>query len=304
METTPKAASIPLKASDHKGNLTRTQLYSLVALLSALILGLSAYIIFIKIKRECDVCQDQKSQVTSTVDTPSDNTSTEETQNDGNPTDSFDDQSNYYIHSNGKWLIRYPRFNKMHASCEGKMNNSDLIKVPINVYEVPGESSFYLSAEIAVIVRHVFTKEGTIETDWATCTVVPTSLDLLMNGYKDEGLPPGSSNLWPYSNIRINYNSIENENDLNTLAQSMYQGCYAGSKELISSNPTVYQVDLVNKNGEKSHYPPEPNDTCFINSSFIFQYSPENRSAIISSGYQDPIFNGSNGQWKPEIVFY
>jgi len=212
---------------------------------------------------------------------------------------SIDDKTYKYVNYLIGFSIKYPKYNLIPSTCEERQNDKNG-SAPMRVFEVPNENSLYISEESIVSVKNKQLAGGGYQYDFSTCKVTPNSLDLIRNGY-DNGIPSPNNISKPIA-LQFDYLKIENDNDLQALAQSMYKGCYVGQKQLIKNSTDVYQIKLVNKNGQPGSFD-DPNTTCLTNFVYMFLYSPKNKAAVITSGFQDAPFNGTNGQAEPEIEF-
>ena len=230
------------------------------------------------------------------------------TKNEVNPTKngagteiiSLDRKTSKYINHDLGFSIKYPSYNQTPSTCAERQTDKNGT-VPLKVYEVPNQNSFFISEATYIAVKEKQVSGGGWQYDFSTCKVMQNSLNLITNGF-DNGMPDTDGmhiNISKPNALQINYQKVNNDTDLQSLAQTLYKGCYIGDKQLVKNSSGVYQVKLVAKNGQNN----DPESGCFTNFVYLFQYSPKNHIAVITSGYQNSPFNGTNGQYEPEIDF-
>lgn len=248
----------------------------------------------------------QSEQPTTSITVPTSNPSTGNSVT--NPTKSItgteivsvDDKTNKYINHDFGFSIRYPKYNQTPSTCQERQADKTGA-VPLKVFEVPNINTLYISEESVIEIKNKQVAGGGYQYDFSTCKVVPNSLDLIKNGYNNGMVDTNKMQIdvTRPSALQFNYQKVDNDNDLQTLAQSLYNGCYIGAKQLAKNSNDVYQIKLADKNGQNGN----PESGCFTNFIYLFLYSPKNHVAVITSGFQNGPFFGTNEQVVPDIEF-
>ncbi len=208
--------------------------------------------------------------------------------------------ANTYINKEYSFKVTYPKTTGVFLSC--KQNDHSLKQNPLKVIEDKKNNTFYISEANTREMTYILQSNGKYIPDYKNCQIVKNNLNLIKNGYIN-----GRSDLEEYpSNIskpfamRFTYSKIENENDLNNLAHKIYPNCYVKETELNKNMAGVYNVYLADKNGLND----DPDGKCWTNFVYFFYYSPANKSAVITSGFQNGPFFPEKGNGVPVIEFF
>ena len=204
-----------------------------------------------------------------------------------------------YINHKHGFSVAFPSYNKSATTCQEKQLNQ-VGEMPLKVFETPDNNTLFISEENVLTVKHKQLPSGGYQYDFSTCENVQNSINLIENGY-DNGITDTNNigiNIAKPNALQVNYKKISNDGDLEALAQTLYKGCYIDEKNPLQNSEGVYQVRLADKYGQNG-----PESECFTNFVYIFLYSPDNEVAVLTSGFQDAPFNGTNGQSEPEIEF-
>lgn len=219
--------------------------------------------------------------------------------------------TNKYINKDLGFSVTYPKYSLIYRTCdEAKVNQTN--PVLMTIFEDPEANTFYISNNIYVKIKAKQIASDTFGSEYSSCEVVLNNLDLIKNGY-DSYEGTDSEKLFKNNTspaLQISYRKIENDIDLQTLAQSIYKGCYIGPKEeivnadFVSASSPLYKIKLVNQNGQLGDGVFDSASTCITNFYYYFIYNPSSQVAIISSGMQDAPFYGANGQTHPKFEFF
>jgi hypothetical protein len=211
---------------------------------------------------------------------------------------SLDDKTLTYINHKYNFSVSFPKYNLEATTCQ-ELQNQKTGLVPEVLFEKNSDNEIYISNSIIVRLANTQQSDGGYMANWDDCQVIKNSIDAIDNGL-DEGFPGG--NYYP-SAVKVKYATIQTTDDLENLAQSMYQGCHPGRQKATKQDASVYQVELVDSAGQShtSFGPDMPE--CMTNFAYYFLYSPTYKVAVISNGFQDVPFNGSNGQSEPSFHF-
>jgi hypothetical protein len=204
-----------------------------------------------------------------------------------------------YINYKYGFSVAFPSYNKSATTCQEKQLNQ-VGEMPLKVFEISNDNTLFISEKSVLIVQHKQLPSGGYQSDFSTCKSVQNNINLIENGY-DNGMSDSNNlgiNITRPNALQITYKKISNDSDLDVLAQTLYSGCYVDEKSPLQNYENVYRVKLADKNGQNG-----PESECFINFVYIFLYSPDNEVAVLTSGFQDAPFNGTNGQSEPKIEF-
>ncbi|GEM_PF-7018986 len=213
---------------------------------------------------------------------------------------SVDEKTDKYVHHALGFAIPYSKYSLGRSNCSDFKNGNFKGLIPLEVFEDKAAGKIYIAESLFLEAKQAVAPDGMITVDYSTCTVIPTTLGIITNNpqkklYDNNTLIPSGP-----ASLMFTYKRVENDNDLQSLAQSVHPNCFIGSKNPIKNNPEVYTVELVNKTGKSIGNTPESG--CFLNFSYLFQYSPKNRVAVITSGLQEAL-SWANGQKEPMIEF-
>lgn len=209
-----------------------------------------------------------------------------------NETIQTDAKTSKYVDYEHGFAIIYPTYNQEPSDC-AQLQAQTFGAVPLKTFVDQPENIVYVASQTILKWQDKKTIFG-LQADPATCQVVPNSLDLLKNGYI---VMSGSTQKRYPASIKFHFDKVSNDADLSTFAKVFHPGCFAGDKTLVKKTTDTYQVKLVDQAGITTN----PDSGCFTNFAYMFYYSPQTQTAIISNAYQEPPFNGSNGQIEPGV---
>jgi hypothetical protein len=211
----------------------------------------------------------------------------------------FGTNTKKYINYEYGFSVVFPSYNKSATTCQEKQLNQTG-EMPLKVFESPNNNTLFISEEYVLTVQHKQLSSGGYQYDFSTCKKVQNNINLIENGY-DNGIPDINNleiNITKPNTLQVNYKKVASDDDLEALVQTLYNGCYVGEKNPLQNYEDVYQVKLTDKNGQNG-----PESECFTNFVYIFLYSPDKGVAVLTNGFQDAPFNGTNGQSEPKIEF-
>jgi len=205
---------------------------------------------------------------------------------------------NTYTNEEYGFIVRFPKYSWGESCTPSRDINEDVL---LTAFDDKKTNSIFIDSVKIAKLKYKLQKNGKYEDDYSTCEIVPNNLNLIKNGY-DNGRPyvnEYSSNISKRSPFVIKYSRIENENQLNELAQSLYDStCIAYKKSPVERSSGVFYVTLADKNGNNLM-----DGDCTTNFLYHFLYSPEHKSALITSGYQDGPFFTKDWSYQPEFEF-
>lgn len=206
-----------------------------------------------------------------------------------------DSQTQKYVNHTYGFSITFPKLNKAPINCK-QWQESKTGTAPLKVFDVPDSNILYISQDKFIEWQDKEATAGAYQSDPTTCQLVTNNLDLIQNGYLDGEKSPMNKR-YPDS-FQVNYAKISSDEDLSKFAETIYKDCTVGDKKLQAGSQDIYTVSLTGTDGKSG-----PGSKCFVNFKYIFLYSTKTGTAVITSGFQSPPFNGTNNQDEPEINF-
>ncbi len=195
-------------------------------------------------------------------------------------------QDGKYVNSEFGFEIKYPPISETYlGSCESYKDNKNT-SVPVKVFSDPGNKTIYITNSVTVEVQNKQNSDGSYGYDWSRCKTVPTTLRLIKNGFSN-GLPEQVGNITYPVAMKFMFGKASDDKTLIKMGERMHgaTNCEIASKKFVKGTKDTYEISLRGQ-GEAG----EPGGSCWINAAYQFLYSPNTKTAVVGSGYQNCFF--------------
>ncbi len=187
---------------------------------------------------------------------------------------SVDSKTGKYINHQYGFEVTYPKVDMTYmANCE-VWKESKESPVNVEVFKDSKNSRIYVSD----------TKTVKIGQD-NSCQNVTTTLGTIRDNL-------------PATAMSFSYAKVSTDSALLAFGEKNLgvTDCQISSKEFVKGTKDTYKIALRGQ-GDAGN----PGGSCWLNAAYQFLYSPTSKTAVISSGYQNLMFNGINGQKIPQV---